>query len=195
VTVTQVDPIAVAFTLPEKELPALQQALRSGAVIATAMPAGGGEPFKGRVTFVDNAVDTTTGTIRLKAEFDNPQSRLWPGMYVTVQLSPRTLENATVVPTQAVQSSPDARYVYVVGEDKKVEQRPVKLSYVEQGFAVVDGVQPGARVVVEGAQNLRPGSLVAEADHSTPVGTTDGDKPAGKGEGKGGKRNKGANPA
>ena len=197
VTITQVDPIAVAFTLPEKELPGLQDALRKGAVTATAAAASGnGDAFKGRVTFVDNAVDTTTGTIRLKAEFDNPQSRLWPGMYVNVQLSPRTIQNATVVPAQAVQSSPDARFVYVVGPDKKVVPRNVKLAYVEQGFAVVDGVQPGARVVVEGAQNLRPGSAVAEADHASPVESAEGAKPeAPKAEGKGGKRSKAANPA
>lgn len=197
VTITQVDPIAVAFTLPEKELPGLQDALRKGAVTATATAASGnGDGFKGRITFVDNAVDTTTGTIRLKAEFDNPQSRLWPGMYVNVQLSPRTIRNATVVPAQAVQSSPDARFVYVVGPDRKVAPRNVKIAYVEQGFAVVDGVQPGARVVVEGAQNLRPGSAVAEADHASPVESAEGGRTdAPKGEGKGGKRSKAANPA
>jgi RND family efflux transporter MFP subunit len=194
VTITQVDPISVAFTLPEKELPALQEALRAGNVMASAVPNGGGEPFKGRITFVDNAVDTTTGTIRLKAEFDNPQSRLWPGMYVNVLLSPRTLANATVVPAQAVQTSPDNRFVYVVGAENKVAARNVKLSYVEQGFAVVEGVQPGARVVVEGAQNLRPGSVVAEADRHSPVESAEGEKAGGKGEGKGGKR-KAANPA
>lgn len=198
VTITQVDPISVAFTLPEKELPGLQDALRKGPVVATATTAqgGGGDGFKGRITFVDNAIDTTTGTIRLKAEFDNPQSRLWPGMYVNVQMSPRTILHATVVPAQAVQSSPDARFVYVVGPDKKVVPRDVKLAYVEQGFAVVDGVQPGARVVVEGAQNLRPGSAVAEADHNSPVESAEGGKTdAPKGEDKGGKRGKAANPA
>jgi RND family efflux transporter MFP subunit len=196
VTITQVDPIAVAFTLPEKELPGLQQALHNGPVIATATSNGASESFKGKVTFVDNAVDTTTGTIRLKAEFDNAQARLWPGMFVTVQLSPRTINNATVVPAQAVQTSPDNRFVYVVGPDKKVAPRNVKLAYVEEGFAVVDGVQPGARVVIEGAQNLRPGTAVAEADHASPVESAEGGKTdAPKGEGKGGKRSKAANPA
>ena len=196
VTITQVDPIAVAFTLPEKELPALQAAMQRGQVIAMASANGGDEPFRGRITFIDNAVDTTTGTIRLKAEFDNPRSRLWPGMYVNVQLSPRTIRNATVVPAQAVQTSPDARFVYVVGPDRKVVARNVKLAYVEQGFAVVDGLQAGARVVVEGAQNLRPGSAVAEADRASPVESAQGGKTdAPKGEGKGGKRGKAANPA
>ncbi|MEO5677458.1 MAG: efflux RND transporter periplasmic adaptor subunit [Usitatibacter sp.] len=181
VTVTQIDPIAVAFTLPEKELPTLQQALRDGAVSVTASPQAGGEGFKGKIAFVDNAVDTTTGSIRVKAEFANPKAALWPGMYVNVEMSSRTLANATVIPAQAVQTGPDSRYVYVVGAERKVEQRPVKLAYVEEGFAVVEGLAPGARVVVEGAQNLRPGNTVAEADTSDPAGKGDG---KGKGEGK-----------
>jgi RND family efflux transporter MFP subunit len=168
VTVTQIDPITVAFTLPEKELPSLQRALAAGPVSVVATPQAGGEKFTGRIVFVDNAVDSTTGTIRLKAEFDNGKARLWPGMYVTVQVSPRTLSNAVVVPAQAVQTGPDARFVYVVGADRKVAQRVVTLAYVEQGLAVVDGLQAGARVVVEGAQNVKPGSVVAEAQHAAP---------------------------
>jgi RND family efflux transporter MFP subunit len=163
VTVTQIEPIAVTFTLPEKELPGLQAALRAGEVPVTVAPQDGGEAYRGKVTFVDNSVDTTTGTIKVKAEFANPGARLWPGMYVNVEAAPRTLAQAIVVPAQAVQTGPESRFVYVVGEDKKVTQKPVKLTYVEEGFAVVDGVAPGARVVVEGAQNLRPGATVTEA--------------------------------
>ena len=181
-TITQIDPISVSFTVPEKELGGLQQAMRAGPMMAT-VAVQGGTPFKGRITFVDNAVDTATGTIRVKADFDNPNGRLWPGMYVPVEVSPRVLTNATVVPAQAVQSSPDSRFVYEVGEDKKVTPRTVSLVYVEEGFAVVSGVNPGARVVVEGAQNLRPGSLVAEAARGTPDATK-----TGKDEPKKGKR-------
>lgn len=169
VTVSQIDPISVSFTLPEKELPGLQRALAAGPVSAVAVSPGSGEKFTGRIVFVDNNVDTTTGTIRLKAEFQNPQAKLWPGMFVTVQVSPRTITHATVVPAQAVQTGPDNRFVYVVGGDRKVAQKNVTLAYVEEGFAVVDGVQPGARVVVEGAQNLRPGSVVAEAERGGPA--------------------------
>jgi RND family efflux transporter MFP subunit len=169
VTVTQIDPISVSFTLPEKELPGLQRALAAGPVSAAAVSPGSGEKFTGRIIFVDNNVDTATGTIRLKAEFQNPQAKLWPGMFVTVQVSPRTITNATVVPAQAVQTGPDNRFVYVVGGDRKVMQKNVTLAYVEEGFAVVDGVQPGARVVVEGAQNVRPGSVVAEAERGGPA--------------------------
>jgi RND family efflux transporter MFP subunit len=170
VTVTQIDPIAVSFTLPEKELAGLQRALSRGSVAVSARPQSGGDTFHGRVTFVDNAVDSTTGTIRVKAEFSNAQSALWPGMYVTVEMAPRTLPGAVVVPAQSVQTGPENRFVYVVGEDRKVASRPVTLDYVDQGVAVVNGLAPGARVVVEGAQNLRPGSTVAEADRSRPEG-------------------------
>jgi RND family efflux transporter MFP subunit len=162
VTVTQIDPIAVAFTLPEKELAELQQALASGPVEVVARAQSGGPEHKGRVTFVDNAVDTPSGTIRVKAEFANRDVRLWPGMYVNVELSPRTIASAIVVPAQAVQTGPENRFVYVVGNERKVESRKVTLAYIDEGLAVIEGVEPGTRVVVEGAQNLRPGSLVTE---------------------------------
>ena len=181
VTVTQIDPIAVAFTLPEKELPGLQAALRAGPVPVAVAAQGGADKLTGKVTFVDNAVDSTTGTIKVKAEFANPAARLWPGQYVNVELAPRTLANATVVPAQAVQTGPDNRFIYVVGEDNKVASKPVTLAYLDEGIAVVDGVAPGARIVVEGAQNLRPGSTVTEArtDRSSPRAPA----PAGEGPG------------
>jgi RND family efflux transporter MFP subunit len=184
VTISQVDPISVAFTLPEKELPMLQQALRAGSLPVTATSQSGAETFKGSVTFVDNAIDTASGTIRVKAEFANPSAQLWPGMYVNVELAPRTLARASVVPAQAVQTGPERRFVYVVQEDRKVAFQAVTVPYIEETFAVVEGVPAGARVVVEGAQNLRPGSVVAEADRS---GSPDATK-TGKDEGKKGKR-------
>ena len=168
VTITQIDPIAVAFTLPEGELAGLQQALAAGAVPVSAAPQTGGEPFKGRVTFVDNAVDTASGTIRVKAEFANRELKLWPGMFVNAELAPRTLRAATVVPAQAVQTGPENRFVYVVGPEHKVEVRKVTLAYVEEGFAVVEGLPANVRVVTEGAQNLRPGTVVAEATDGQP---------------------------
>ena len=185
VTVTQIDPIQVSFTLPEKELPALQQALARGSVEVTAVSQSGGEQHKGRITFVDNAVDTATGTIRVKAEFPNPKAALWPGMYANVELAPRTLAGATVIPAQAVQTGPENRYVYLVGDDRKVTQRNVTLAYVEAGIAVVEGLAPGSRVVTEGAQNLRPGSSVTEAGAAPAAGESKkGKGERKKGEGK-----------
>jgi RND family efflux transporter MFP subunit len=182
VTISQIDPITATFTLPERELAELQRAMSGGALPVTAEVAN--EKYTGKVTFIDNAVDTATGTIRVKAEFANSQSRLWPGMYVNVEMAPRTIAAATVVPAQAVQTGPANRFVFTVGDDGKVTSTPVTLDYVEEGLAVVAGLPPGARVVVEGAQNLRPGSLVAEADRSNP-GEAPADAAAKKGKGKG----------
>ena len=175
VSIAQVNPIAVTFTLPEKELPGLQAALAGGAVEVVARPQVGAERWRGRVSFVDNAVETATGTIRVKAEFDNPRARLWPGMYVNVELAYRTLEGATVIPVQAVQTGPDARFVYAVGADQRVTQQPVRVAYLDERFAAVEGIEPGTRVVVEGAQNLRPGSAVAEARREAPQVRAEGE--------------------
>jgi RND family efflux transporter MFP subunit len=147
---------------------------------------GSQPPRKGIVTFVDNTVDPTSGTIKVKAEFDNRDAQLWPGMYVNVELAPRTLRDATIVPTQAVQTGPDNRFVYQVGEDNKVTAKPVNLTYVEESFAAVEGIPAGTRVVVEGAQNLRPGSAVQEAQREGAPGK--GAPASGKGEGKKGKK-------
>ena len=185
VTITQIDPITVSFTLPEKELAGLQQALAAGAVQVAATPQSGSARHTGRIVFVDNAVDTATGTIRVKAEFANPKALLWPGMYATVELSPRTLAASTVVPTQAVQTGPENRFVYVVGNDGKVASQVVTVPYIDERFAVVSGVQPGARVVVEGAQNLRPGVAVTEAGPATPS-AEDAPQTGKGGKGKGG---------
>lgn len=196
VTVTQVDPIQVAFTLPEKEFPALSRALAAGPVEATIAVDDNTRRLRGRINFLDNAVDTATGTIRAKALFENRDARLWPGMYVPVALAPRTIEGASVVPVQAVQTGPESRFVYVIGEDRKVTPRPVTLAHVEQGIAAVTGVEPGARVVVEGAQNLRPGSVVAPGEGRAGGKGGEGGKGGKGGEGgKGGKGGEGKAPA
>lgn len=167
VSITQVDPINVSFTLPERELAALQQALAKGEVPVSATTDLPGQPaLKGRVVFMDNSVDMASGAIRLKAEFPNPDNRLWPGMFVTVTLAPRVLKGAATVPVQAVQTGPDGKFIYVIGGDSKVALQPVNVSLIQDGIAAVEGVAPGTRVVVEGAQNLRPGSIVAEPDKS-----------------------------
>jgi hypothetical protein len=114
-------------------------------------------------------------------------------MYVNVEMAPRTMRSATVVPAQAVQTGPDSRFVYQVGEDRKVAAKPVTLAYVEEGFAVVEGLAPGARVVVEGAQNLRPGSAVQEAQREGTKGAAPAEAPKGEGgKGEGSKGKKGA---
>ncbi|MDO8262365.1 MAG: efflux RND transporter periplasmic adaptor subunit [Gallionella sp.] len=165
VSITQIDPINVNFTLPERELAALQQSLARGEVPVFAKLDLADQPaLKGRLVFIDNAVDTASGTIRLKAQFPNADNRLWPGMFVTVTLAPRALAGAVTVPVQAVQTGPEKKFLYVIGEDHKVTAQPVHVRLIQDGIAVIEGVAPGARVVVEGAQNLRPGSVVESED-------------------------------
>lgn len=164
VSITQIDPINVSFTLPESELPALQKALASDGVEVSAQIDASTEAVrKGNLVFMDNSVDSASGTIRLKASFANADGRLWPGMFVTVALSPRTLLNALGVPLQAVQNGPEKKFIYVIGDDGKVVSKPVRVLLIQDGRAVIEGINAGEKVVVEGAQNLRPGSVVAEA--------------------------------
>lgn len=178
VSITQINPINVSFTLPERDLAGLQQAFAKGKVpVSAKLDLPGQTDLKGLLVFIDNAVDTASGTIRLKAEFPNADHRLWPGMFVTVALAPRTLVGALTVPAQAVQTGPERKFLYVIGEDNKVASLPINVSLVQDGLAVVEGIASGARVVVEGAQNLRPGSAVVEA---AGIATAkQADKPAG----------------
>ncbi len=163
VTIAQIDPIAVTFTLPERELAALQDAMRRGSVEVAATPNDGKpDTLKGYVTFIDNTVNPQLGTLALKAQFDNAQQRLWPGTYVNVAVSVQTLRNVIVVPPHAVLTGPEKRLVYSVDEQHKVQARPVTLVATTPEAAVIEGIDPGTRVVVEGAQNLRAGMTVSE---------------------------------
>lgn len=166
VSITQIDPINVSFTLPEREFIPLQQAFAKGEVPVTVELNGPQKQTRtGRLIFIDNAVDTASGTIRLKAEFPNADRHLWPGMFVMVSLAPQTLVHVLTVPVQAVQNGPEGKFLYVLEEAGKVKPFPVDVRLVQEGFAVVEGkaVTPGMHVVAEGAQNLRPGSAVTEA--------------------------------
>lgn len=166
VSITQVDPINVSFTLPERELAELRTAMGKGPVAVTARPENGSD-IQGRLSFIDNSVDSGSGTIRLKALFANADSRLWPGMFVTVALAPRTLANALTVPVQAVQTGPERKFVYAIDTAGKISQVTVRTVLVQDGIAVIEGVAAGTRVVLEGAQNLRPGAAVSEGSTGT----------------------------
>lgn len=173
VTVAQISPVTVSFTLPERQLAALREALHAGPVEVTAVPNDGNKaPVTGKITFVDNTVDPQYGSIRVKAMFDNQAQRLWPGTYANVSATVQVLKGALSVPPQAVITGPEGRFVYTVGADHTVTRVPVTVVATTAAAAVVEGVQPGARVVTEGAQNLRPGALVREAkprDASSPA--------------------------
>ncbi len=166
VTISQLDPIAVTFTLPESELGALLDAKKSGDIKVRARVPNAPAPVDGKVSFVDNTVDAQNGTIKVKAIFPNPDQLLWPGQYVTIETTVRELKDAIVIPQAAVITGIDTRSVYAVGADKTAQPRPVELLYSFGAQAAVTGVREGERIVVDGKQNLRPGSKVNEAGKS-----------------------------
>jgi len=156
----QVEPIDVSFTLPERELPRLRQALAAGTLPVQAIPEGAiAASEDGSLTFIDNAVDTATGTIRLKATFTNLERNLWPGQFVTVSIALDTLKNVTVVPAAAVQTGQQGTFVFVAKEDGSAEMRPVKAGITFENVTVInEGISPGETVVVDGQMRLSPGA-------------------------------------
>jgi RND family efflux transporter MFP subunit len=179
--ITQLDPIAVAFSLPQRNLADALAALRTGTgEVTVQLPdsTGPGAVVKGKLQFVDSAVDAASGNVRVKAQFDNKEQKLWPGAYLNVRMVVRTLKDAIVVPQAAVIQSPKGKQVYVL-ENGKAAARPIELVYASGVDAVVTGVAAGDKVIVDGRQNLRPGAAAVERSASG----------AGRGEGKGqGKR-------
>jgi RND family efflux transporter MFP subunit len=162
VTITQLDPISVAFPLPQRNLGDALQTLRSGGGKVFAILPEARGTLTGKLQFVDNAVDANSGTVRVKAEFANPNEQLWPGAYIVVRLAVQTLKDAVVIPQAAIIQSPRGRIVYVVDESNKVAARPVEIVYAFGEDAAVSGLKTGERVVLEGRQNLRTGSSVIE---------------------------------
>lgn len=165
VTITQLDPIAVSFTLPERELANITATYpQANAPVTVQLP---GQPeLTGKLIFIDNAADTQSGTIRMKAQFDNAAQKLWPGSFVNVSLVARNVLNAVLVPAQAVVNGPVYKFIYVVEPDNTVKEQKVDVLAIEQGQAAVTGLAAGARVVVEGTQNLRLGSKVSEVKNA-----------------------------
>jgi RND family efflux transporter MFP subunit len=158
VTVTQLDPIAVSFPVPEGRLQDLLQASRIRSPVFALIP-GKPAPLRGALSFVDNTVDPQVGTVRAKAQFDNGEHLLWPGQYVNTSVTVRTIKDAIVIPLAAIITSPNGRIVYVM-KDEAVEPRKVEIEYSFADKAVVRGLQAGERIILEGKQNLRPGSRV-----------------------------------
>jgi multidrug efflux system membrane fusion protein len=161
-TIARVQPVLVTFTVPAIHLGTIKAHMTGGKLPVTATPQDtAAQPAPGVLTFVDNAVDMTTDTIKLKATFDNPDRHLWPGQFARVSLRLTTLDSATVVPSQAVQTGQDGQYVFVVKDDQTVEQRTVTVGQrVEDDTVVEKGLKPGETVVTEGQLRLEPGSRV-----------------------------------
>jgi len=165
VTISQVEPITVIFTAPEDQLPYISEGQRAGALKVIAFTTDGKKTLaEGKLAVINNQVDTTSGTIRLKAVFDNKDHTLWPGQSVSTRLLVRTLKDATVVPDDAVQHSTDGLYAYTVNQDNKAEVHKIKVSYSIDGRSVVDeGLIPGQQVITGGQFKVQPGSLVSTA--------------------------------
>jgi multidrug efflux system membrane fusion protein len=165
VTIAQIEPIAVIFTAPEEQLPYINEAQAVQPLKAIAITTDGKKPLaEGKLAVINNQVDTTSGTIRLKAVFDNKNHALWPGQSVSTRLLIKTLKDATVVPDDAVQHSTDGLYAYVVNQDNKAELRKIKVSQSIDGRSVVDeGLSPGQQVITAGQYKVQPGTLVGTA--------------------------------
>ena len=161
VTITQISPIAVTFTLPQRNIAdALAGLQKDGAPVTATLPDNGGT-FKGKLQFVDSAVDTASGVVKAKAYFKNDDEKLWPGAFVEVQQVLREVKDALVVPQAAVIYGARGTTVYVV-ENGKAVVRPVKVLQPQGAEVAVSGVEAGESVVLDGKQNLRPGSAVVE---------------------------------
>jgi len=169
VTVAQVEPIAVIFTAPEEQLPYIAEAQAVQPAKVIAITTDGKKPLaEGTLSVVNNQVDTSSGTIRLKALFDNKNHALWPGQSVSTRLLLKTLKDATVVPDDAIQHSTDGLYAYVVNQDNKAELHKIKVSQSIDGRSVVDdGLSPGQQVITAGQYKVQPGTLVSTAVAST----------------------------
>jgi multidrug efflux system membrane fusion protein len=190
--INQVQPVYVSFTVPQQQLPSIKRYMAEGTLEARAFPAGDPQPLKGMVTFVDNAVDQATGTIRLKATFTNEARRLWPGQFSNVELTLTTDEDAIVVPSPALQSGPQgSQYVFVVKPDSTVDPRRVTVKRTQGSEVVIaDGLQPGEKVVTDGLQRLAAGTKVEVREPGRPGGGKRGEKKGG-GEPGGGEKSGG----
>ena len=161
-TLYQVEPIYVTFSVPEARLADVKRYSENNKLAVTARAQDGtGDVEQGELSFIDNSVDTSTGTIKLKGTFQNKSHKLWPGQFVNVGLRLTMRNNAVVVPNQAVQTGQDGTYVYVVGEDRAVTVVPVKTGpRIDQDMVIEAGLKGGETVVTEGQLRLQPGSKV-----------------------------------
>lgn len=162
VTINKLTPIYASFTLPEKELPEMKRQMAGGRITVEAeVPGTTGIKEKGIVSFIDNTVDPTTGTIRLKASFDNASKQLWPGQFANLSLILGMKNNAVVIPSQAIQTGQNGQFVFVVKPDATADIRQVVSGPVSQEITVIEkGLQLGEQVVIDGQMRVIPGGKV-----------------------------------
>jgi RND family efflux transporter MFP subunit len=168
-SVTQLDPITVAFTLPETALAGLMAAQREGAVPVQVTLDNSSLAVNGKLSFIDNTVDPVAGVIRVKAQFDNKDTSLWPGQYVNTKLISQVLKNATVIPQNAIISNTRGTFVYAVDKDQSAKVVTIKRLYGFGEHAAVSGLTGDEQVIVDGKQNLRPGGKVRIASADKPA--------------------------
>jgi multidrug efflux system membrane fusion protein len=165
--INQIRPVDVAFSVPQQELPAIRRRLGAGATLPVSATLGDAKApaATGQLEFVNNTVDTTTGTVLLKARFANADETLWPGQFVRVTLTVDTLHDVVTVPAPAVQTGQSGSYVFVIGADGTVESRPVETGRAAGGLEVIErGIAAGDRVVTDGQIRLAPGTHVVVKD-------------------------------
>jgi RND family efflux transporter MFP subunit len=169
VTITQLNPINVQFVVPEKDIPLLMEDKQADVPLKVKVSVGNDAKtvYEGQVLVIDNQVDPSIAAVRVRAQIPNEKMTLLPGQFARVSLNANTLKDAIAVPSEAIVISPKGRLVYVVDKDDKVQSKPIKVIYEYQGTSVISGIESGSRVVVEGKQNLRPGSKIREAKKQT----------------------------
>jgi membrane fusion protein, multidrug efflux system len=177
VVLNQVHPINVSFAVPEQILPTVRKQMTGEPLQVEATPPDAAKPAVGKLVFIDNAVDTTTGTIKLKAVFENREDALWPGQFVTVWLKLFEDKNALTLPSRAVQTGPNGQFVFVVKSDMSVEVRPITVERSEGDLSVIaTGLAKGEQVVTQGQLRLTPGAKVLIKGEGRPQ---DGDRQKG----------------
>jgi membrane fusion protein, multidrug efflux system len=161
VSINQLRPIYVNFALPADTLPLIRARLKEGEIKVTALDANGNDLASGTLAVIDNQISTTTGTITYKATFDNNDEALWPGQFVNVRVELDVRRNVIAVPITAVQQGPDGPFAYLVGGDRRVTKRALKLGEVTRTTAIInDGIQPSELVVTEGQYRIQAGTAV-----------------------------------
>jgi membrane fusion protein, multidrug efflux system len=179
VTVNQIHPIFVSFALPADTLPQLRAGSKDGSIVVTALDRDGRALATGALAVIDNQINPATGTINYKAKFDNADDALWPGQFVNLRIQLAIRRNVIAVPVTAVQQGPDGPYAFVVGDDRIVQKRPLKVGALNKTTAIIDGgLQPGEQIVTDGQYRIQAGSTVeAAAQAASPADTGPANSP------------------
>ena len=172
VTINQLNPINVTFPLPADTLPRIKTSAQNGDVSVVAQDSSGNDLLSGKLTVIDNLINPATATINYKATFNNSAEVLWAGEFVNVRVELETRRDVVAVPLTAVQQGPDGPYAFVVGENRRVQKRALKVGVLSKTLAIIDdGLQPGDIVVTEGQYRIQAGTIVDVLPDSTkPLG-------------------------